>query len=803
MGTLLQDFTHSTRQLLRKPIFTATAVLTLAIGMGVNAVAFSVVNGLLFKGSAISAADGVFRIATSPLDDQERYASIPEFERFSEAVKGAATVAAEGRSTIAWHHDGRTETAWALFVSSEYFSMVRPQVRAGRVHVQRRGADAPVAMIGERFWREQLASRSLAGLTLRLNNLDVTVAGVMGESFTGPAGIYSPDIWLPLEDVAAFSTAATLQRRDTRWLFLMSVPNPGTSDAQIQSHLDSAVAEMAREWPDTHTGHPAGYWPVGQADGERRGIATAGAIGMGIIGLVLLLACFNVANLLLARAVERERDMGIRSALGARPSRLMRLVVTEGILIAALSGFAALLLAWWTQALMGTFAIPIEQPQHIDLTPDRNVVFFITIMIVIAGVLPGLWPALSAARVNVLQVLGSQGANTAGARPAPLRRWLVGAQVAGSTMFLAIAALFVQSYSSVLGIDPGFARGHIILAEFQPAQHGYDIDASRRFVESMAARVRALPGVDHVAHTDRAPFFIGYDRMTAVWPEAGACEGNTCPKHPTYAVSPGYFQTMGIALAEGREFEAGPSAAEVIVTGTFARAQWPGEPALGQVMRIGDRGESVTVVGVTGMTRTRGLDREQSALFIPVGREHYEGSLTMVVRTAGDPLALLRPVEEAADAVDRSVALLSVKTMEQRMAVQMWPFRTLSMTFLICGGLALVLATVGLAGIVIHAVSRRVREFGVRLSVGATPRDLMRDVLVSGIWMLVPGVMAGLVFAAAGARLAQVVFVGVNVLNPITYLAVALLQSVIVMLACIGPALRASRVDPLIALRSE
>ena len=273
---------------------------------------------------------------------------------------------------------------------------------------------------------------------------------------------------------------------------------------------------------------------------------------MGIIGLVLLLACFNVANLLLARAVERERDMGIRTALGAKPSRLMRLVVTEGILIAALSGFVALLLAWWTQSFMSTFAIPIEQPQHIDLTPDRNVVLFIGILILIAGVLPGLWPALSAARVNVLQVLGSQGANTVGARPAPLRRWLVGAQVAGSTMFLAIAALFVQSYSNILDVDPGFARDHIVLAEFQPAQHGYDIDAVTAICRvGGGARAGAAWAWPSVALADRAPFFIGYDRMTAVWPKSGACEGDACPKHPTYAVSPGYFQTMGICAHRG------------------------------------------------------------------------------------------------------------------------------------------------------------------------------------------------------------------------------------------------------------
>jgi predicted permease len=560
---------------------------------------------------------------------------------------------------------------------------------------------------------------------------------------------------------------------------------------------------MAREWPDTHKGHPAGYWPVGQVNGERRGIATAGAIGMGIIGLVLLLACFNVANLLLARAVERERDMGIRTALGARPSRLMRLVVTEGFLIAALSGLAALLLAWWTQSLMSTFALPIDQPQHIDLAPDRNVVWFIAVLILIAGVLPGLWPALSAARVNVLQVLGSQGANAVGARPAPLRRWLVGAQVAGSTMFLAIAGLFVQSYANILDVDLGFAGDRVVLAELEPAQHGFDTDAVARYVESVAARVKALPGVAGVAFADRAPFFIGYSRMTTVWPEAGTCESSTCPKYETYAVSPGYFETMGIVLTEGREFEAGRSAAEVIVSGALARAQWPDRPALGQVLRMGAGGEPVTVVGIAGKTRTRGLDREVPALFVPFGRPDYERSLTLVVRTAGDPDALVLPVADAANAVDPNVALLGVKTMAQRMAVPMWPLRTLSLMFLICGALALVLATVGLAGIVIHSVSRRIREFGVRMSVGATPRDLMRDVLGSGIRMLVPGLIAGLVLAAAGARMVQVIFVGVNVLNPVTYLAVAVLQSVIVVLACVGPALRASRVDPLIALRSE
>jgi predicted permease len=801
MANLLQDIRHSLRQLMRRPIFTATAVLTLAIGMGVNAVAFGVVNGLLFKGYALSGIPGTGRILTTPGGDESGYASIPEYERFRDATSGVLDIAAEGRSALAWKHDGASETAWVLYVSRQYFSLVTPPVIAGRLEVQRDGATTSV-VIGERFWREKLRSSSLAGLTLRLNDTDVTVAGVIDESFTGPAGIYSPDVWLPLEDLAVFSAAPRLGLRDTRWLFVMGRLREGATPAQVHGIVQTTAAQMVREWPDTHTDRGAHFRMFDGANSEVRGITFGAAIGMGIIGLVLLLACFNVANLLLARAVERERDMGIRAALGAKPGRLMRLVVTEGFLIAIMSGILALVVAWWTQSIVTSFAMPIDEPQHIDMTPDARVALFVGALILIAGVLPGLWPAISAARIDVLRVLGSQSANV-GARPSRMRRWLVGAQVAGSTMFLAMAGLFMQSFTVLTTFDVGFARDRLVLAEFSPASNGYDAAQSRQYLDQFAARVRALPGVGDVALIDRAPFFIGFNETTTVWPPNATCEGtNDCRAYATYGVGPGYFRTMGISLAEGREFGEG-AAAEVVINGMLARALWPGGGALGQSLRIGKAGERVTVIGVTGPNRTRGLDRETPALFVPLAPSHYGKAMTLVARTVGPPSALVRSVQDAAHAVDPEVAMTSVKTMEQRMGVQLWPFRTLTWMFSICGSLALVLATVGLAGVVIHAVNRRVREFGVRLSIGATPRDLMRDVLLGSTRMLIPGVTIGLLLTAAAARLVRYIFIGVNVLNPATYLVVAILQVVIVLVACIGPAIRASRVDPLIALRSE
>jgi hypothetical protein len=259
---------------------------------------------------------------------------------------------------------------------------------------------------------------------------------------------------------------------------------------------------------------------------------------------------------------------------------------------------------------------------------------------------------------------------------------------------------------------------------------------------------------------------------------------------------------MGIGMAAGREFDS-DHAGGVIINQPLAALHWPAGRGVGETLRIGDEARLATVIGITARSHTRGLDREEPTLYVALSREHFDGHLTLVARTSMPPDGLVRTVAEAAQAVDPRVSMLSVKTMEQRMAVQLWPFRTLSWLFSVCGTLALLLAVVGLAGVVIHAVNRRAREFGVRMSIGATPRDLVLDVLRSGAALMWPGLVAGALLAAAAARLVHAAFVGVDVLNPFTYLAVVALEGLVVIAACIGPALRASRVDPLVALRSE
>ena len=807
MASLIQDVRHAVRQLLRRPLFTLTAVLTLAIGMGVNAVAFTVVNGILFRGLTASAAKDVGRIATTPGGDEGGNASIEEFRRFAETAAGAAEVAAEGRLGVTWRHDGTTDPAYALFVSTAYFTMVEARPIAGRVEVSAPANGPAQAVIGERFWRRRLNAASLSGLTLRFNNVDVAVSGVLPDSFTGPAGLYSPDVWLPLEAVAAFNTSPALLERDTRWLFLMGRLRPGTTVAGLDGRVAAAAAAMASDWPDTNAQRGASFHLFGARTGELRGLSIAAGIAMAIIGLVLLLACFNVANLLLARAVERERDMGIRSALGARPSRLMRLVAVEGFLIAALAGAAALVLAAWTQAFVGSFAIPIEEPQHIELSPDGTVLAFIALLVLVAGVLPGLWPALTAARVDVLRVLGSQGANAAGGRPSPMRRWLVGAQVAGSTAFLVIAALFAQSYGWLSANNYGFDHDHLVVAEFDPASIGYDAARAERYATALLTRARALPGVADAALADNVPFFIGYKRETAVSSTGIRCEAGSagCTRVATLTVGPGYFRTLGVSLTAGHEFADAGSAGDVILNQPLARQLWPDGRGLGETLLIGEgeRAVTVTVAGITARTLIRGLDREQPTLYVPLNRKTFERGLSLAVRTTADPSFLVRPLRDLGQAAGPDVAFTSVKTMRERMAVQLWPFRTVSRLFSICGGLALVLAASGLASVVIHAVTRRMREFGVRVSIGATPRDLAVEVLRGSAGLLFPGLIAGTLLAALCARLIRVALFGVNPLNPSAYLAVAVLECAIVAAASIGPALRAARVDPLVALKGN
>ncbi len=517
-----------------------------------------------------------------------------------------------------------------------------------------------------------------------------------------------------------------------------------------------------------------------EGNSELRGLATGAAIGMGLIGLVLLLACFNVATLLLARAVERERDMGIRAALGAGRARLMRLVLTEGFVIAGLAAVLAVVIASGTQSIIGSFAIPIEQPQHIDLSTDWRVIGFIVALACVAGVLPGLWPAVAPGAWTCCKssIAGCERGRRTAFAPPPMAgrradRGLDG--VPGHRGALD------SSVGYLADTDYGFDHRHLIIADVDPGASGLDEDGARRYVDALVARASTLPGVTGAAVADHAPFFIGFDRLTPVWPAGVPCDGDACPKIATLAAGPGYFKTMGISMAAGREFDGAGASSDVIVNQAFARQQWPDERGLGETLRLGPQ-----------ETRDGGWNHEQAPHArprsgaahsdVPIADEHYEDALTVVARTAADPAPAVRAFVEAAHAIDSSVSLVSVKTMSQRMAVQLWPFNTMRRVFgsAAAGAAARDGGTVECRDSFGQPAAEGVRRARVdrRLASRSDGRGAGRQPAAPRAW---PGRWPCTPVAAA--RLAQVVFIGVNVLNPTTYLAVALVECAIVLVA--------------------
>jgi putative ABC transport system permease protein len=825
----MHDLRLAFRLIVRRPGFSAAAIVALAIGLAVNTVAFSAVNAFLFKERAGWNVDGAGRVHVAGVQNSEEAGvSPPEFERLAAATDGALVSAVQGRVGLAWKHSdagqtdvsaahetdakrlegsrrgGTSEAIWALLVSARYFEMLNARPLTGRLFGRGDDPTRPGVVVSEQFWRERLERAAIGSTHLTLNRADFPVIGVLPDSYEDPGGLYAPQVWLPFEARRALRLPAHLETERAQWLAMFGVLAPGASIAEVNARLQLGAAAIAREWPQTHGNRTARFAFFKERVPELQAIARASAAGMSIVGLVLLLACFNVATLLLARGVERQREMGIRRAVGATRGRILRQQITESLVLASLAGIVAVVLTVWSQDLVAVFAIPIATPQRLNVSPDVTVIAFIAAMVVVAGLLPAIAPALGASRLDLVRALAAHGYTGSG-RPSPARRGLVLLQVAGSTAFLIVAALFVQSFAWTGQTDPGFETERAVVVAMEPGSQGYDRERARLTLDRVADRLRGLEGVVAVAQADRIPFSIGFRRLTEVGDAAKPCPPEGCAKAETFAVGDEFFHTMNIGIARGRVLDGSAAdTAAVVVNETFANRWFPSVDAVGQQLRLGAQGERRVIIGVTRNTLLHAFgERPAPAIYVPLTATDYEKSVTIVARTSGDPAVLVRRVADAIHEVDPNVAPLSLTTMRTRLELPRWPMRAASTFFGVCGVLALVLATIGLAAMIAHAVGQRTREFGVRLAVGATSGQLFREVIGSSLRVVAPGLVIGAIGAMLFARILRAVLVGVDVGNPATYVAVVLLQATIALLACVAPARRAARVDPVVALRGD
>jgi predicted permease len=817
MNDLLQDIRFAARQMARKPGITVFAVLSLALGIGVNSSIFSLVNAVLLRNlPAVRPAElvdvyvgqkGEFRYATSSYPD---YADL---RTWNDVV---SDLAAFNVTVATWDTGRRTELLFGEQVTASYFNLLGLRPVLGRTFLPEEDAIAgthPVVILGQRTWKQRFGSDpKIIGRSLKLNGIHFTVIGVAPEQLKGSFPGVVSEFWVPMQMADAMDRTPTLASRGSRSLFLKARLKPGIPMAKAQAQFASLASRLRTAYPQEDKNLEITLVKTRNVvlnpgiDGPILGVA---GLLMGLVGLVLLIACSNVANLLLVRASERRKEIAIRLAIGAGRGRLIRQLLTESLLLALMGGALGLLFALWTARLIVAFKPPLAIPLSLDINLDAKVFGFTLGLALVTGLLCGLAPALQASRPDLVGTLRD---DTAGPgrryRRLGLRNLLVIAQVAISTVLLVGAGLFLRSLGQASSIDPGFTLRKGVAAQLVVGLGGTYTEAQgRAFYQRLLDRARALPGVRAAAYADHLPLALEIHVSRAEIEGKPTAREEDRPETDCSGAGPGYFEVMGIPVRQGRPFDAHDVAGAppvAVVNETAAKRFWPGEPPLGKHLRFGGAKASwLTVVGVARDGKYRTLGEEPRPFVYTAIDQDSSFGRTLVVAGDGDEKAMLRQVRHEIDALDPNVPIFDIKTMSEHLSVMLFLARMGAVLLAAFGGLGLILASMGLYGVVAASVSRRTREIGIRMAIGAQRGDVLRLVVKEGMALTGLGLAIGLGLSLLASRVLRGLLYGIAPSDPLTFLAVALVLATIALGANLIPARRATEVDPLVALRYD
>jgi putative ABC transport system permease protein len=806
MDWLRSDLKFALRSLTRRPGATALAVFTLAVGLGVNTVAWSAMNALVYRSANVPNADRIGWLAVGTAQDQLRGASIPMFEAITRNQRTLAMVAAEVRQPFAWDSDGRTDQVWASVVTPHFFDLVPAPTIAGRALTASDSANLTSAVpvvVSERFWQRRLGGAAdVFARPVALNGRSVAIVGIIKDGYQAPVGVFEPDLWVPLAARRQLGLPASLDEPGRETLSILAQPRPGITADAIALDI-AAIAHATEPLPD-RTSYRVTYTRVIDGHPEVRQIARGARLGLLAVGVVLLIACFNVASLLVARAAERRRDLAIRSSLGASKWRLVREMLAESLMLAAIAGVLSLVLASFSASLLGAFSLPAPIPQRLHFKVDWMLVSVAAALSLVAAIVPSLVPIWQILRADLSGWVRAAAPGAVGIGTARARRTFLILQVAGSTVFLVAALFFVSRYVDAATVDLGFEKERLAVLEINPSQYGYTAQRSRDLMDALRDRARALPGVVEASVADRIPFFVGHGRRGPVSPTGGDCRQLKCPDAETASIDSAHLEAMDIPLIAGRNLTATDREA-VLVDRTAAEQFWPGASAVGQWLREPDDVAPRRVVGVVENI-THQLQNTQTRrphIYEPIGLAQYGAPLTLVMRTAGQPEAVLPLVSDLLHDLDPRLPPQSLKTMNERLALPLWPQKTSAGFFGVCGAISVLLATVGLFGVIHYVANQRMREFGVRAAIGASPRDLTKLVVGESVRMIAPGIVAGATMALLlGGTMRWIAF-GAAAVPAIAFVAAISVQFIVAIAASLGPALRAGRVNPVSILRAD
>lgn len=810
---MIQDLRFGLRMLVKHPGFTFIAVLTLAIGVGANAAIFSVVKSVLLRPLPYAQADGLlqFHFYYRPLNVEQTWVAARDAVDWREQSQSFERLGVYRYAVLNFSEGELPEAVYGLRVTADLLPALGVTPAMGRYFTPEE--DQPghthVLILSDELWRRRFgADPDIIGKTVRADQEDYTVIAVMPPGFNFPLKMPTT-VRLPSQQMGYWyplGLNVNKQSRAEAGYGAIARLKDGVTLTEAQAEMDRIAARQAEDYPKTNAGREVRL--VSLKDQFVSDARPTLLILLGAVGLVVLIACANIASLLLVRADGRRREMAIRRSLGASRLRLLRQALTESLLLAIVGGAVGVLLARWTLPLLLSFS-PQAIPRLIDTRIDVGVLGFTLALSILAGLLSGLAPAWRATRGNLSEDL-KQAPGTSSRKRGVAGRALIVVEVALALILTLSAGLLLNSFVRLRSVDLGFQADRVLAAVLLPANSRYSNAKSKlEFYRRVIEQVRTLPGVESAAASDTLPYSgqNGTDqvRIEGRPPVDGIdpnlyCEGSTVTKD--------FLQTMGIALVRGRFFDEHDTTAAppvVVISEAAAEHFWPGEDPLGKRMTFSADNYNVwhQVIGIVKSTHNVGLDHpEFPQFYLPVEQEYYPANF-LLVRSALPPQNLALAVRQAVAAVDKEQPVFLAAPLDSWVADSMAARRFSLMLLGLFGALALLLAAVGVYGVVSHAAAQRTREMGIRMALGAQSRDVARLVIKQGMWPALLGVIIGLSGAVALTRLLASLLFGVSATDPLTFGAVALLLSGVALLACWLPARRTAKVDPLVALRHE
>ena len=821
MENLWKDLRYAFRMLLKSPGFTLIAMLALGLGIGANTAIFSVFNGMLWRPLPVQDPQQLVVITFKSRDlDFPLNLSYPDFQDYRQLKTVFSDILAYTPNPVNFGAEGRPERAWAELVSGNYFSMLGLHAVRGRTFAPDEGwvpGKDPLMVLSYKYWQKRFGGDpAIIGQTVLVNQHPFTVIGVAPEAYRGAYYWIEPDFYIPLATMGILdpTQADDLNKRSAAYLRILGRLQPGVTSAQAMAAAEPLDRRLAQDFPDSHKSMSLLVIPELKARPEP-GVAadfmsTAVIVFMLLVGLVLLIACANVANLILARANGRRKEFATRTALGASRGRMIRQLLTETVLLSAFGGILGLVFARWAALALMSIHIPTDIPIHLfDLRMDWRIFGFTFLAALMTGMVAGLVPSLRASRTDLADTLkagGRSGGASAGHHL--FRNALVVSQVAVSLLLLACAGFFIRSLQNSAHVDMGFRVDHTLMMSMDVGLQGYREERGQQFFKQLSERVRSLPGVRDAAVAGYIP--MGMDNsLVNIFPEGQVIDDKS--KTETAfddMVQPSYFRTIGTSVVEGREFTDADTAAApkvAIINDAFGRKIWPGQDAIGKSFRTEKNGPPIQVVGLTRTGKYLFLyETPQPYVYFPLAQRYNSGA-NLLVYTQSDPQQLLPAVRDQIRQLDSGLPVFDVTTMDAQVQYgkPLLPARLGAMLVGAFGLLGLVLASVGVYGVVSYSVSQRTQEIGIRTALGAQRVHVLGMVLKQGMSMALIGTAVGIVLSFLLFRGLSSVLYGVKSTDFVTLGAVSAILLAVAFAASYVPALRATRVDPVVAFREQ